>query len=315
MAITWRTTNLGLWGTGKGSDLTPEEVDANFWYLFSLYTSINDHLASFAVGIQGIAVHGDQMTITLTDSSTQGPFTLPMAQWVGRGPWTPTTVYFVNDIFDNGGALYRVLIDHTSQASFDPGYQIGGHSVYQLILQPPATILPTGGAIGAVLTKASLVDYAVAWVMQTFAALADVALGSPLDANDTLYWNGTFWTNQHYIKEQQLLQTKVQTVSSVAGVLTIDRSEGEIVEVSLTENIASVVVSNWAAAGYRGKIELKVTEAGLGTYTVGGLPVTKWGNGSPWVMTSGSGKFDRVIMTSDDAGSTVLGDVVNQNYS
>lgn len=315
MALTFRTSNLGLWGPGKGSDLTAAELDENFWYLFSLYVAINDHLSTAAVSIASIQVHGDQLTILMTDSTTQGPFTLPSSVWLARGPWTALTVYFVNDIIDNGGSLYRVALDHTSQASFDPGYQIGGHSVYQLILQPPAAILPTGGTIGQALVKMSLVDYAVAWVSLTFANLFDVALGSPLDTNDMLYWNGTFWTNQHYLKEQQLLQTTAQTVASVAGVLTIDRSMGEIVEVALDENISSVVVSNWPSTGFRGKIELKATQTGGGGFTVEGLPVTEWSGGNVWVMTSTPGIMDRVIMTSDNGGGTVLGDIVGQNYS
>jgi hypothetical protein len=72
---------------------------------------------------------GNQITVHLTDGSSHGPFTLPTAQWRWTGSWRTSTVYFVNDIFSFDGAIYRVAVSHTSDATvFDrnalssPGY-------------------------------------------------------------------------------------------------------------------------------------------------------------------------------------------------
>ncbi|MBB2841261.1 UNVERIFIED_ORG: hypothetical protein GGE64_005043 [Rhizobium etli] len=72
--ITFRTA--GAWGPGKGSNLTPAEVDENFWDLDGRVSEIEDNPPS-PNQIADITQSGDQITIVMEDASTFGPFTLP----------------------------------------------------------------------------------------------------------------------------------------------------------------------------------------------------------------------------------------------
>jgi len=72
--ITFRTA--GAWGAGKGSNLTPAEVDENFHDLDGRVTEIEDNPPS-PNQIADITQDGNQITIVMDDASTFGPFTLP----------------------------------------------------------------------------------------------------------------------------------------------------------------------------------------------------------------------------------------------
>lgn len=125
MTLRYRTT--GAWGAGLGSNLTPANVDENF---YTLAQEIAAWTAPAGVGIASITVAGNAMTIHMTDASTQGPFTLPTAAIRYREDWTPDTDYAPLDLFviqgtTDGAAdgLFLVLTDYHSEDSadlFDP---------------------------------------------------------------------------------------------------------------------------------------------------------------------------------------------------
>src|SRR5262252_9498154 len=96
----------------KGSNLPPSEADGNFVYLDGRITTLA--ALPMGVGIDHITVLGNQMTIYLTDSSIQGPFTLPTASFTFRGEWQASTLYHTNDIITHANSVYMVLADHTS---------------------------------------------------------------------------------------------------------------------------------------------------------------------------------------------------------
>lgn len=129
MTTTFRTA--GAWGAGKGADLTPAEVDNNFYDKETRITAIE--AAGVAVGIASITVSGDQMTITMTDASTQGPFTLPTVQWTAGGAWLPSTLYQSLTVLTYGGSAYLVTIDHISDTTFDPNALSGTQAIYELL--------------------------------------------------------------------------------------------------------------------------------------------------------------------------------------
>jgi hypothetical protein len=132
MAMTFRGT--GAWGAGKDGNLDPSEVDENFWEILLRLDALESSPPQ-AVSIDSFEVSADQMTIHLTDGSTQGPFTLPKATWHWTGAWRTNTVYFVNDLFSFNGAIYQVLVTHTSDSSeFDPNALSGSGFVYNLLL-------------------------------------------------------------------------------------------------------------------------------------------------------------------------------------
>ncbi|MBB4520469.1 UNVERIFIED_ORG: hypothetical protein M2435_001249 [Rhizobium sophorae] len=72
--ITFRTA--GAWGAGKGSNLTPAEVDGNFYDLDGRVTDLEDNPPT-PNQIADITQDGNQITIVMDDASTFGPFTLP----------------------------------------------------------------------------------------------------------------------------------------------------------------------------------------------------------------------------------------------
>jgi hypothetical protein len=148
MAIIYRTA--GGWGAGKGSNLTAAEVDGNFWDLHGRVDTL-ETTPPAPNNIDDITVSGSQMTITMEDASTFGPFTLPTARWRWRDTWEDATVYTVNDFFrDDEGNVYLVLIGHTSAAPFDPDLESSGNPVYELILD--VSTIGSGSAIVTVAT-------------------------------------------------------------------------------------------------------------------------------------------------------------------
>jgi hypothetical protein len=150
----------------KGANLTPAEVDGNFHDLDDRVTNIEDSPPE-ARGIADItqSIDGGALTFEMTDSSIEGPFSLPAFALRFRGTWETSTNYVVNDIITAGGAAYLVLITHTSDpTSFDPGANNGnGGDFYGLLLAPPEAVLPIGGGTGYVLTKTTDEDFDVQW--------------------------------------------------------------------------------------------------------------------------------------------------------
>ena len=117
--ITYRT--LGPWGSGKGANLQPSEVDANFYSLAQAIVNIQDNPEE-PNGIYSITVSGTQMTITLNDGTILGPYTLPVLTFRWRGEWQSTATYAQLDVFTVANVgIFMVQIAHTGDGSpFDP---------------------------------------------------------------------------------------------------------------------------------------------------------------------------------------------------
>lgn len=132
MPITYRTA--GDWGAGKGGNLTPAEVDGNFYDLAQQIAGLE--LGPTPAEIDTISVVGNQMTITLDDARSFGPYTIPTAAFRWRGAWAAATPYLVNDLVTVAGqGVFLVLVAHTSDSTFDPDYLVGSDIAYQLVLE------------------------------------------------------------------------------------------------------------------------------------------------------------------------------------
>lgn len=145
MAIIYRTS-ASAWGAGKGSNLTATEVDNNFYELDDRITTL-EVTPPTPAEIDTITLNGSQLTITLSDATVFGPYTLPKARFNWRGEWAATTVYYENDVVSVAGdGIYLVEEDHTSAASFDPAADLasGGGSTYALMLAIPGYFLGSG---------------------------------------------------------------------------------------------------------------------------------------------------------------------------
>jgi hypothetical protein len=71
-----------------------------------------------------------------------GPFTVPRATFRYRGDFAATTAYFANDFISvPGDGLYMVLVNHTSEATFDAAREISSEAVYLLLYQDPRSLV------------------------------------------------------------------------------------------------------------------------------------------------------------------------------
>ncbi len=134
-AIIYRTS--GAWGPGKGSNLNPAEVDANFYGIDQRVGTLETNPPQ-PVSIDHFIIEGTLLTIVLTNGQEHGPFVLPIAQWRWTGQWQPSTQYFVGDILTDSGNTFFVRVQHISETVFDPGLFGPEGQVYELILTTPA---------------------------------------------------------------------------------------------------------------------------------------------------------------------------------
>lgn len=186
LILDFRTDDNSKWGTGNGADLLPEQVDNNFW---KLYTAIQDVESAQRNGA-GIdymqLVGGNQLYVHLTDHRVLGPFTIPATVWRPRGVWQPLTNYFPLDVTSDNGALYITNVAHTSAATFSPNATDGlSHDLYTLLLTQPQDMLPNGGTIGQRLAKASGSPYATQWETDHI-RLAPQIMGQPTDSETVM---------------------------------------------------------------------------------------------------------------------------------
>ena len=138
MAIVYRTT--GAWGSGKGSNLTPAEVDGNFHDLDGRLDTLEGSPPT-PNNIANMTVTDGQLTITLDDATAFGPFTLPIAAFRWRGDWVAGTAYKYYDVvYVSGEGVFVVGIAHTAPGAFTDGHIVSGTVAYQKVmddLQPP----------------------------------------------------------------------------------------------------------------------------------------------------------------------------------
>lgn len=134
-SIVYHNTTGDFTGKPGAAPLTSLEADYNNFKIKTDVDALIADVASVGAGIDTITQPTPgTLLITLTDATTFGPFTLPTAPMNGRGLWTASTPYAVNDLVYNGTALYVVEVAHTSGTSFDPSATDGlGHSLYGIV--------------------------------------------------------------------------------------------------------------------------------------------------------------------------------------
>ena len=165
MTQTYRTDDFARWGAGQGFNLTAAQVDINFWDIVQRMLA-QEARPDPSAGIAYFEIIGINMFVHMTDGTVLGPYELPVATFRDRGIWAPSTVYSKMDTFTTNGGLWVTVFDHTSGTSFDPGANNGaGNDYYQLMMQTPGSSLPSGGAVGSSLLKATTTDYSVRWGM------------------------------------------------------------------------------------------------------------------------------------------------------
>lgn len=148
---TYRTA--GPWGPGKGANLSPSEVDGNFYDLDTRLSNVETNPPQ-PNNLASITPVGTSLNFNLQDGTVIGPVPVPILQYRWRGDWQPNTAYSLLDVFRVATVgLYSVLIAHTSAATFDEAATDGsGNPLY-------FKMFGFSGASGVLL--ADLVDVAV----------------------------------------------------------------------------------------------------------------------------------------------------------
>jgi hypothetical protein len=156
--IIFRTADILRWGIagglGTGGNLTPTQFDENMWAFLTRIQGLENNPPE-GVGILNFTVVGSQLEVNMTDGSTRGPFTLPIAIFRDVGEWVNDLPLLPLDFFSvpNRG-WYRTRVAHTTPASpatFDPaaidedsGSPTFGQPLYALVFGEDAAIYVIG---------------------------------------------------------------------------------------------------------------------------------------------------------------------------
>ena len=106
------------------------------------------------------------------------------------------------------------------------------------------------------------------------------------------------------------------TVAISSGAVTFDLTTGNSFDVSLTENITSITISNPPATGTKGIFEVTFVQDATGSRTVTGWPASvEWPSGTaPTITTTATTGTDDVTLRTHDGGTTWRGNF-SQDYS
>lgn len=136
LGLIYRTA--GAWGAGKGANLTPAEVDANFWDIEQAVAELQDNPVQPAQIDNVTLSPSGELTFGLSNATTLPSVTLPSGKPRWRDAWTPLTQYAAADLFKardpatGALALYYTDRPFTSGSVFDPtlGVGIGGSTPF-----------------------------------------------------------------------------------------------------------------------------------------------------------------------------------------
>lgn len=110
-------------------------------------------------------------------------------------------------------------------------------------------------------------------------------------------------------------EEEATTPSSSAGVLTLNMELGNSFDVTLDENVTSLVLSNPPATGNFGSITLILRQDGTGGFTFAWLAAIKWDGGTAPTISSGANEIDIYTIITRDAGTTWFGFTGGQAFA
>lgn len=92
-----------------------------------------------------------------------------------------------------------------------------------------------------------------------------------------------------------------------SGAVAIDMAFGNIIQPTLTGNVTSISISNWAPTNFESKLVLYIKQ-GATPYTIAGWPAeVVWVGGVPPSFSNIAGDVDIVVLSTVDGGATVMG--------
>jgi hypothetical protein len=99
------------------------------------------------------------------------------------------------------------------------------------------------------------------------------------------------------------------TPSSSSGTLTLDLENGHNFEVTLTENVTTLTISNPPASGKAGAFTLILKQDATGSRTVTWPASMKWADGTAPTLSTDANAVDILTFITTDAGTTWYGGV------
>lgn len=106
----------------------------------------------------------------------------------------------------------------------------------------------------------------------------------------------------------------VQTVSSSSNAMTIDCTNGNHINTTLTEN-TTLTLSNPPPASNRGFVVWKITQDGTGSRTVTWPAAVKWTSGTPPTLTTTAAGVDIFTLMWDAPAALWYGGVFGQAFA
>ena len=98
----------------------------------------------------------------------------------------------------------------------------------------------------------------------------------------------------------------VTAPSSSSGTLTLDYATSHVFNVTLTESVTTLTISNWVSSGHLGEILLVSTQGGSGSYSYTWPANFKWAGASAPTQSPNVGEIDIYRLITIDGGTTVF---------
>jgi hypothetical protein len=107
----------------------------------------------------------------------------------------------------------------------------------------------------------------------------------------------------------------VTSPSSSSGTLVLDLENGNTFEVTLTENVSTLTISNPPATGHVGPLTIILIQDGTGSRTVSWPASFKWAGGTAPTLSTGAADEDVITAFTTNAGTKWRAFVSGQDIS
>jgi len=141
-------------------------------------------------------------------------------------------------------------------------------------------------------------------------ASGDVTLEAAVVKTDetNTYSAAQTFADQDVIRPKLLDYSEEQTTpASSSGVLTTDIENGNVFEVTLTENVTTWTISNPPATGDAGSFTLILKQDGTGGFTFAFPASIDWAGGVAPTLSTAANAVDVLVFTTTDAGTRIYG--------
>lgn len=129
--------------------------------------------------------------------------------------------------------------------------------------------------------------------------------GTPLDLQDALL-------KRALLKDY----AEVSPITSVQdGTLRLDLETGSVIEVTLEENVTTVILANPPKAGRAASLVLILRQDAVGGHTLKWPVAVRWAGGNPPTISRAAGAVDIYCMFTRDGGATWYGTIGGNGFA